>query len=224
MSISWEQKRFSLQYGGKSLTEWPMRRETRENGAETVVRWSLEDGLVVTNVFRQYAEFSACEWVTWLENTGTANSKMISTIWDCDVALPWDAAQPDRHKAYLPAREDALQVYCPKGADNNREAFSFDLDALNDSANRYACQLYPGQKRAFATTGGRSSNSPCAPFLWRASKWARRDFCHWLDGAMALRNRARHAGNRHPHGHRGGALLSETRRKAAHFFLRADGI
>lgn len=159
MSISWEQKRFSLQYGGKSLTEWPMRRETRENGAETVVCWRLEDGLVVTNVFRQCAEFSACEWVTWLENTGTSNSKMISSLWDCDVALPWDAAQPDRHTAYLPAREDALQVYCPKGADNNREAFSFDLDALNDSANRYACQLYPGQKRAFATTGGRSSNS-----------------------------------------------------------------
>ena len=165
MSISWEQKRFSQQYGGKSLTEWPMRRETRENGAETVVCWRLEDGLVVTNVFRQCAEFSACEWVTWLENTGTANSKMISSLWDCDVALPWDAAQPDRHTAYLPAREDALQVYCPKGADNNREAFSFDLDALNDSANRYACQLYPGQKRAFATTGGRSSNSPCAPFF-----------------------------------------------------------
>ena len=82
MSISWEQKRFSLQYGGKALTEWPMRRETRENGAETVVCWRLEDGLVVTNVFRQCAEFSACEWVTWLENTGTSNSKMISTIWD----------------------------------------------------------------------------------------------------------------------------------------------
>ena len=79
MSISWEQKRFSLQYGGKALTEWPMQRETRENGAETVVCWRLEDGLVVTNVFRQCAEFSACEWVTWLENTGTSNSKMIST-------------------------------------------------------------------------------------------------------------------------------------------------
>ena len=164
--ISFENdRRFSFLYDGKPFCELKTKLEIYKNGSETQYVYRLDDGLVFTHILREFPEFSAYEWVNYFEYDGDGSSGLISELWDCDITLPFGHAEPDRYTAYIPDQSDVTKVYAPRGAENVRDAFYCDINALNGSGFRFENQLFAGQSRRYATSGGRSANNEYAPFF-----------------------------------------------------------
>ena len=86
---------FSFTYGGRPsgevLDEWPVERTTQEPDAERMqvtTTWTdPESGLKLEWVAVRYADFPAAEWVLYFENTGDADTDIISDIQAMDVGL-----------------------------------------------------------------------------------------------------------------------------------------
>lgn len=137
--------------------------EEGNNEVKTV--YFLRGGLTLTNIFRYYPDHSACDWVNVWENGGNAPSGVISQLWDCDVDLDMIECEPRTlARAYLPLPQNVIKVYAPRGSEWSGEEFSCRVDELK--SNRYSGWLTKvGDKKKYATVGGRSSDSVYAPFF-----------------------------------------------------------
>lgn len=160
-----DDRRFSFLYDRVPAYEILGEPEVMRERNETHYVYKLSDGLIFTHILREFSEFSAYEWVNCFEYTGEGSSGVISELYDCDISIPFGHAEPDSYTAYIPDQSGTTKIYAPRGGENVRDAFYCDPDALNGSGFRYENQLFAGQSRRYATSGGRSSNRECAPFF-----------------------------------------------------------
>lgn len=136
--------------------------ENHENIHKVV--YLFDGGLKLTNVLKLYPQYDACEWVNYFENTGSEPCGIISELWDADVELPFAPSEKKlTGPAYLPADENVIKIYAPRGSEWSDKEFSCDVDRL--CHNHYDHWLSEGSIRTYASFGGRSSDSENAPFF-----------------------------------------------------------
>ncbi len=155
-------KRFSFLYDGKDIFTHNLAINETENGNQKVFEYKTADGLKITHILTSYPQFNATEWVTYFENTGTQNSKILSQICDCDTEIPFDYDDELPWCAYLPDCDKDMKIYSPRGSLWDKREFYCDIDALEN--NRYLNHIYPNQTKVYKTSGGRSSQA-LAPFF-----------------------------------------------------------
>ena len=160
-----KQTRFSFLLDGKPFEEYAHTVTVKAEGDDTVTKYTFENGLVLTNTLHRYPQFDACDWVNEWENTGEHPSGIVSELWDCDVLLPFSPCTPKTTgRAYLGEDENVIKVYSPRGSDWSEEEFFFDADKIKH--NRHQGWLEKvGDKKNYATVGGRSADSTYAPFF-----------------------------------------------------------
>lgn len=132
---------FSLQLGGRDFLAH----------ATPVAGGYQLDNLRVTSMAETYCNGTAAHWVQWLENTGDADTELITGLWDCDLTVPFPRDCPPQ-PGYLPDGS-AAEVVRTLGSDCTR-----------DEWRSVAEPLYPGQGQTHACEGGRSSQG-LAPFF-----------------------------------------------------------
>ena len=141
---------FSFLYGGQEPEQWLTAAQTNQTTATqdgTVVRtlrYTLPDGLVVTQTIREWGESGALHWVLDWENTGSADSSSISRVWDCDVTFPFEPDQPVVPGFQNPA--STLKVVSMVGS-----------NAVRDDFTPREQQLFMGAPLTYSCWGGRSS-------------------------------------------------------------------
>ncbi|MBR2343502.1 MAG: alpha-galactosidase [Clostridia bacterium] len=81
---------FSFKYGGRIY-----RKKDFDKEDDRLV-CKLGNGVQVTAVIRDFAEFNALSWVLYFENTGKENSLLFSEIKDCDISYPCINAEKKR--------------------------------------------------------------------------------------------------------------------------------
>lgn len=155
----------SFKLGGESFENKAPNVKKAKNGNTTVTVYEFVGGLRLTNTLTVYEEYSACEWVNLWENNGSEPTEIISELWDANVTLP---LAPSEKKttghAYLSEDVNVVKVYAPHGSDCTASEFLSDTDSLYFA--RYSNnRLMKGDVRKYATVGGRSSQSPYAPFF-----------------------------------------------------------
>ena len=155
------QKRFSLQYGEKSMCDCEYTVSEQEKGTSLITKYVFPDGLTITNEAKKYDDFGAYEWVTYFENTSDVPTDIISELWDADIELPFSAAV-FKNSAYLPDYEKEPIIYHPIGSLAKMEDFSMEPDGLQIS--NYRKHLYQNQTKTFQASGGRSAENE-APFF-----------------------------------------------------------
>ncbi len=148
---------FSFMYGGKPFCEMIDRARIEEQVGEDAgevihkVTYHLPDGLKVIWRVRVFEQFEACHWALRFANEGTADTKQISDVNDCDFTARFQAV-PHAPSGYRP-HKDAVRVFKTTGSNWERCEFHSTADALiNGGELKYAC------------TGGRSSQG-LAPFF-----------------------------------------------------------
>ncbi len=155
-------KFFSFLYGGKDIFSYDLATTVKENENEIVFEYKTDDGLLITHFLKRHPEFDAFEWVTYFENTSNKNSKILSKIYDCDVDIPFAYDDNLPWCAYIPESDNDVKIYCPYGSIWEKKEFYCDVDAFN--SNSYINHIYPGQRKFYKTSGGRSSQT-MAPFF-----------------------------------------------------------
>lgn len=140
---------FSFLLDGKPsaglLASWPLETTTSEEGDLTLrtLRWTQPGGgLQVVAEVRTFANSPAAEWVLHFENTGTADTPVISDIEPLDVGLRSGYAK----------RTLALHELHGDGCDH--DTFSV-LESTIDA----------GRTKTIASTGGRPSSVSAFPFF-----------------------------------------------------------
>ncbi|MBQ8449273.1 MAG: alpha-galactosidase [Clostridia bacterium] len=156
--------RFSFVYGEKRAFERAFSKSVKESGNELITVYDFEKGLRVTNRAKKYADFDAYEWVNELENTGNAETELISELWDSDVDLPFPHEEKRAPSAYCPGRGEVTEVRSPLGANVGERDFAAEVDEINFNMPDY---LFPGKSMRFRNISGRSSDGR-APF-WNVS-------------------------------------------------------
>ncbi len=157
-----DEKYFSFSYNGKNIFSHKLTVTKRKNGNEKEIEYLTEDGLKITNVFKEYPEFNAFEWVTYFENTSDTPSGILSDINDCDIDIPFSYDEPLPRCAYLPERDKAVKIYAPYGSLWDKNEFLCDVDTFKN--NKFSNHIYPNETKLFKTSGGRSSQA-MAPFF-----------------------------------------------------------
>ncbi len=155
-------KRFSFLYDGKDIFSHNLEVKVSENGSEKLFEYRTEDGLKFTHVLKSYKNFNAVEWVTWFENTGEKESKILSEIHDCDITVPFEEDKELPWCAYMPESDKDMKIYSPRGSLWNKREFYCNVDEFAE--NRYINHIYPNQTKTYKTSGGRSSQA-IAPFF-----------------------------------------------------------
>ncbi len=123
---------------------------------------ALPGGLEVVTRCRFMEEYGAVEWVHLLKNVSNADSALISEVCDCDCRLPLPHEEKRASTAYMPREEDTLMLCAPAGSTWSAREFSDDPRAI--SGDKLSGMLFPGKKRRFEASGGRSSEAR-APFF-----------------------------------------------------------
>ena len=159
------QKKLSFLLGGKPFESLEPTVTVMEEFNTVTTVYDFVGGLRLTNVFKAYPEHNACDWVNMWENKGAEPTEMISELWDGAVSLPFSPCEPKTTgRAYLPASENVIKVYVPRGSDWSDGEFFCDVD--RHAGNRYDNWLERyGDTRKYATVGGRSAQSTYAPFF-----------------------------------------------------------
>lgn len=107
--------------------------------------------LTVTREVTLYGDFDAVDWVLYLKNEGTEDTKVISELMDCDISLPFPADAPLR-PGFRPF-DPAFKVINAMGGAQSPEDFT-----------PREFFLTKGETKEFRTAGGRSS-SPVMPYI-----------------------------------------------------------
>ena len=156
--------RLSFLYGNQNAMDLPHTVEVTQNGNELTTVYTFADGLRVTNLAKKILPYGAYEWVNHWENTGTCNTRLISELWDCDVALPAAHEEPRKASPWLPSFAHSMFVLNPNGSTKVDESDFYT--AVSDGGHSMENFLFAGDKkiRKFASIGGRSSDGN-APFF-----------------------------------------------------------
>ena len=151
---------FDFLYGGNPVSElrYELVQTETENGLTTV--YTFDDGLKITNVATKYGD--GYEWVNWLENTSDKPTEIISELYDACVALPMPHEEKRVWTSYHPLLNDVTTVYAPAGSTWIYSDFYAPADTYE--GNTYVGHIFPGSKKQYATSGGRSSEKN-APFF-----------------------------------------------------------
>jgi len=151
---------FDFLYGGKPISElrYELVQTETENGLTKV--YTFDDGLKITNVATKYGD--GYEWVNWLENTSDKPTEIISELYDACVELPMAYQKPIGWTAFQPDFDEVTSVYAPTGSTWGYNEFYSTPDT--SAGNVFIGHLYPGAKKKYATSGGRSSEQN-APFF-----------------------------------------------------------
>ena len=151
-----------LTLDGAELDRTPYQRETVRDGANVLIKRRFAGGLEVNTEGRLIAAFGAYEWRNTLVNRGAVCSGKISQLWDCAclLALPHDENR--RRTAYRPREAECAMICAPSGSTwSEREFFDEPEATVGDHA---AGMLFPGWKKRYTASGGRSSEAR-APFF-----------------------------------------------------------
>lgn len=162
MDILKNQALLSFLYDGKPCTECSPAVTNKCDGNKTVTEYIFGGGLKVTNTRIDYPDFDACEWVNCFENTSDAPTGIISELFDCDADIPFAHDDPLRYTAYQPDPAKNMKIYAPTGSTWRADEFYCNIDDCE--GNNFLNHIYPGQKKKYCTSGGRSSESR-APFF-----------------------------------------------------------
>lgn len=157
-----QQPRLSFRYGGRELEQAATDTQVTQEGMRLITRYSLGEGVTVTNIALKWEEYGAYEWVTWFENTGQQNSAVFSEICDGDAVFPFERDVRPKSLAWLPTGV-MTRIYNPKGSVWTRDEFTCEA-ARGDSVSLRETCLFPGDCRSYAPSGGRSSQTR-APFF-----------------------------------------------------------
>ncbi len=144
--------KLSFLYDGKSVYDYEttVTETATENG---FIRVTRVENLCVTTTVRYFDAFDAVEWVNRFENTGDVQTKTISELYDCDVAVPFPHQAPYVHSAYIPDPATRTWVLSGPGSCCGEQDFT----------TRPHC-LDVGGCLNFNASGGRSSECT-APFF-----------------------------------------------------------
>lgn len=155
-------RRFSMRYDGKDLSSYDVAVKVREEGSVIVTEYVLNNTVKITNTAKKYTDFGAYEWSNELENIADTPSGIISDLYDCDCSFAFEHEEPPKWCAYLPDERHATKVYAPNGSTWSDTEFYCDVDAFHD--HKRVNHIVPGEKKCYATSGGRSSQE-MAPFF-----------------------------------------------------------
>lgn len=137
----------------------------KTDGDLVCTTYEFKDGLRLTNKFRAYPAYDACEWVNEWEHTGNTPSAVISELYDADVELAFPPCAPKTTgRAYLPKSENVIKLYAPRGSDWSENEFTCDVDRLLGNHYLYWFETV-GAKKCYFAVGGRSSDGAGAPFF-----------------------------------------------------------
>ncbi len=144
---------FSFNYNGESTAEVLKNAKVTSAAKEEAVETTfvLPDGLEITQSIKEYPNYGATEWVVSLNNNSSEHSGLITELFDCDIALPFEYDAPQTPGFNV--KESAAAIYNPKGSVWARDEFV-------SSAN----YILPGKTQKYNNDGGRSSNGK-APFF-----------------------------------------------------------
>lgn len=154
--------RFSFLLDGKNIWETEYTTTQKEEGNTLTTEYYFEGGLKVTNISRKYQDFDGYEWVNHIENISDAPTGIISCLWDCDCALPLPPEEEFVPTSYVPDDRLATKIFAPKGSLCAIDEFTCDPDEMFH--NSHPCHIGVGEKRNYATKGGRSCEDH-APFF-----------------------------------------------------------
>ncbi len=154
--------RFSFLYDGKDIFLYNLEMTEKQSDNKKIIEYKTADGLKITHILKSYPKYDATEWVTFFENTADKNSKVLSKIYDCDIAIPFDYENNLPWCAFIPESDKDMKIYSPQGSLWNKKEFYSDVDEFE--GNSYLNHIYPSQTKTFKTSGGRSSQAT-APFF-----------------------------------------------------------
>ena len=159
------QKKLSFLIDGAPMEEKTPNISVKSEERLIKTTYSFDGGLTLTNTFRYYPEYNACDWVNEWENKGSEPSGIISELLDADALLPFPPCKKKTTgRAYLHLPENVIKIYSPRGSDWSGDEFSCKVDELK--GNNYTWWLRNvGDKKWYATVGGRSADSVSAPFF-----------------------------------------------------------
>lgn len=150
-------KRFSFKLNGENAWDLAFKSETVEEKNTLTTVYQFENGIKVTNIAKKYDKYGVYEWVNYFENTSDMPSEIISELWDCDCAMPLEHEENPKGGAYFPDIKTATKIYAPSGSKCTKKEFYSDINARIN-------HIYPGQKKQYSASGGRSSEQN-APFF-----------------------------------------------------------
>ena len=162
MAMLPESDLFSFLYNGRPSGECAVSRTVTKTAAGETRTAAFPGGLRVATVITPHPAHGAVEWVNYLENTGDSPTGVIGDLRDCDISLPLPYEAPVRWTAVRPSPVEVTHIFVPKGS--NLCADEFDYRRQAEDSFDAATMLFPGQRRAFSSVGGRSSRGD-APFF-----------------------------------------------------------
>ena len=155
-------KRFSFKLNGENAWDLDFKSKAMEEGNTLTTVYQFENGIKVTNISKKYDKYGAYEWVNYFENTSDMPSEIISELWDCDCTMPLEHEENRKWEAYFPDIKTATNIYAPSGSTWTMKEFYSDIDKIEN--NERINHIYPGQRKQYSTSGGRSSEKN-APFF-----------------------------------------------------------
>ena len=162
MNFLKENKRLSFKLNGENAWDLDFKSEVMEEGNTLTTIYQFKNGLKVTNVAKKYDKYGAFEWVNYFKNTSDISSEIISELWDCDCTMPLEHEENRKWEAYFPDIKTATKIYAPSGSTWTKKEFYADIDKIEN--NERINHIYPGQKKKYSASGGRSSEQN-APFF-----------------------------------------------------------
>ena len=155
-------KRFSFKLNGKNAWDLNFKAEATQSGNTLTTVYLFDSGIKITNVAKKYDNYGAYEWVNYFENTSNMPSEILSELWDCDCTMPFEHEENRKWGAYFPDIKTATKIYAPSGSTWTKKEFYSDIDKIENNAR--INHIYPGQKKKYSASGGRSSEQN-APFF-----------------------------------------------------------
>lgn len=155
-------KRFSFKLNGENAWDLDFKSKAMEEGNTLTTVYQFENGIKVTNISKKHDKYGAYEWVNYFENTSDKPSEIISELWDCDCTMPLEHEENRKWEAYFPDIKTATKIYAPSGSTWTMKEFYSDIDKIEN--NERINHIYPGQRKQYSTSGGRSSEQN-APFF-----------------------------------------------------------
>lgn len=146
---------FSFKYDGVNSDKINFKKSIRTEVNKTITELALPDGLKITNIKTDLS--GASEWVTWYENTGNADSQVLSEIYDCDVRIAFEYDSLPESRAFVANGVNTL-IFNPQGSIWDDEEFTCETEKISSANKRYAA-IFPGDSKRYSTDGGRSSQT-----------------------------------------------------------------
>ncbi len=157
-----ECRKISLLYGSINFKDMEKQTEIRENHCEYVTAYTLPDGLKITNIAKKYDKYGAYEWVTYFENTGDADTQVITELYDCDADFAFEQDKRPESRAIVPD-SSAAKIFSPKGSAWTNDEFCCNPEEVAPGGQK-PYYIFPDDIKEYSTDGGRSSQSK-APFF-----------------------------------------------------------